>query len=102
MKAIEGALGALMRDKIEQSKNYDETGITRCLILRAKLMLEAKEPLTALEDLQEVLVEDPNNIEVFCTQAKCMFLIGDFEKSLLLWHKAKKLRKKHPGLREAI
>ena len=45
MKAIEGALGALMRDKIEQSKNYDEAGITRCLLLRSKLMLEAKETL---------------------------------------------------------
>ena len=44
MKAIEGALGALMRDKIEQSKHYDVTGIPRCLLLRSKLMLEAKEP----------------------------------------------------------
>ena len=31
-----------------------------------------------------------------------MFLIGDFEKSLVLWHKAKKLRTKHPEVREAI
>ena len=45
MKAIEGALGALMRDKIEQSKHYDVTGIPRCLLLRSKLMLEAKEPI---------------------------------------------------------
>ena len=45
MKAIEGALGALMRDKIEQSKHYDVTGIPRCLLLRSKLMLEAKESL---------------------------------------------------------
>ena len=42
MKAIEGALGALMRDKIEQSKHYDITGIPKCLLLRAKLMLEAQ------------------------------------------------------------
>ena len=45
MKAIEGALGALMRDKIEQSKHYDVTGIPRCLLLRSKLMLEAKETI---------------------------------------------------------
>ena len=31
-----------------------------------------------------------------------MFLIGDFEKSLVLWHKAKKLRTQHPEVREAI
>ena len=31
-----------------------------------------------------------------------MFLIGNFEKSLVLWHKAKKLRRKHPEVREAI
>ena len=31
-----------------------------------------------------------------------MFLIGDFEKSLVLWHKARKLRKKHPEVKEAI
>ena len=42
MKAIEGALGALMRDKIEQSKHYDLTGIPKCLLLRSKLMLEAQ------------------------------------------------------------
>ena len=37
-----GALGALMRDKIEQSKHYDITGIPKCLLLRSKLMLQAK------------------------------------------------------------
>ena len=31
-----------------------------------------------------------------------MFLTGDFEKSLVLWHKARKLRKKHPEVKEAI
>jgi len=56
----------------------------------------------ALEDLDEVLLEDPDYIEVFCTQAKCMYLIGDYEKSLVLWHKAKKMRQKQPEVKEAI
>ena len=34
MKAIDGALGALMRDKIEQSLHYDPKGIPKCLLLR--------------------------------------------------------------------
>lgn len=34
MKAIDGALGALMRDKIEQSLHYDPQGIPKCLLLR--------------------------------------------------------------------
>ena len=32
------------------------------------MLLEGKEPLLALEDLDEVLAEDPTNIEIFCTQ----------------------------------
>ena len=31
-----------------------------------------------------------------------MYLIGDYEKSLVLWHKAKKMRQKQPEVKEAI
>ena len=34
MKAVDGALGALMRDKIEQAINFDPKGIPKCLLLR--------------------------------------------------------------------
>ena len=34
IKAIDQALGALMRDKIEQVPDFDENGITKCLLLR--------------------------------------------------------------------
>ena len=34
IKAIDQALGALMRDKIEQVPDFDESGITKCLLLR--------------------------------------------------------------------
>ena len=34
IKAIDQALGALMRDKIEQVPSFDEKLITKCLILR--------------------------------------------------------------------
>ena len=34
--------------------------------------------------------------------AKCMFLVGDFENSLLVWHKVKKIRGSTPEIKEAI
>ena len=34
MKAIDQALGSLMRDKIEQSPFFDPKGIPKCLLLR--------------------------------------------------------------------
>ena len=37
MKAVDGALGALMRDKIEQVLHYDPKGIPKCLLLRYKV-----------------------------------------------------------------
>ena len=34
MKAIDAGLGALMRDKIEQSPSFNPRGIPKCLLLR--------------------------------------------------------------------
>ena len=80
-------------------------------------MLMGNEPALALEDLKEVMSEEPDSIPGwiikvdykwitnstfyfdFFVQAKCMFLISDFEKSLVYWHKAKKLRE---GSQEVI
>ena len=50
-------------------------------------MLQAKEPKMALEDLASVLKDEPNNFVAICTEAHCMFLVGNFEKSLMVWHK---------------
>ena len=76
-------------------------------MIRAQLMVVANEPKMALEDIKEVLKDEPEDFLAICTkvviytfllynissyQAKCMFLVGDFEKSLVVWHKAKQLR----------
>ena len=34
LKTVDQALGALMRDKIEQAPTFDPKGIPKCLILR--------------------------------------------------------------------
>jgi len=102
MKAIDAGLGALMRDKIEQSPSFNPRGIPKCLLLRSKLMLMGNEPALALEDLKEVMSEEPDSIPGWIIKAKCMFLISDFEKSLVYWHKAKKLREGSQEVKDAI
>ena len=65
-------------------------------------MLLGNEPMLAMEDLKEVMKEEPNSIPGFCIMARSMFMTADFEKSLSLWHKARKLRERSPEVNEAI
>ena len=70
-----------MRDKIEQVPTFDSRGILKCLILRldslddslelegdffrSELLLLGNEPRLALDDLKEVMAEEPNNLQAF-------------------------------------
>jgi len=78
MKAIDQALGSLMRDKIEQSPFFDPKGIPKCLLLRSQLMLIGNEPRLALEDLKEVMAEEPESIPGYCIKVNLHFLTGTF------------------------
>ena len=71
-------------------------------LIRSELMLLGNEPMLAMEDLKEVMKEEPNSIPGFCIMARSMFMTADFEKSLSLWHKARKLRERSPEVNEAI
>ena len=55
-------------------------------------MLLGDSPKLAYEDTLEVLKEDPDDFFAICVKAKCMYMMGDFEKSLMVWHKARKIR----------
>ena len=56
------------------------------------MLLMADAPELAYADVVEVLNEDPDDFLATCVKAKCMFLMGDFERSLLVWYKARKMR----------
>ena len=60
--------------------------------LRSQLLLMGDAPELALGDVEEVLQEEPKNFQATCVKAQCMFLIGDFEQSLMVWHKARMIR----------
>ena len=60
--------------------------------LRAQLFLSGDDPRLAYEDILEVLKDEPEDFFATCVQAKCMFMMGDFEKCLMVWHKANKIR----------
>ena len=49
-------------------------------------------PELADADVVEVLSEDLDDYLATCVKVKCMFLIGDFERSLMVWYKARKMR----------
>ena len=65
-------------------------------------MLQAKEPKMALEDLASVLRDEPNNFVAICTEAHCMFLVGNFEKSLMVWHKGLNRKDKTSALLDSL
>ena len=64
---------------------------------RAELLLLGGAPKLAYEDTQEVLKDDPEDFFALCVKAKCMFMMADYEKSLMTWHKARKIR---PNVKE--
>ena len=49
-------------------------------------------PEVAYADVVEVLSEDPDDFLATCVKGRCMFLMGDFERSLMVWYKARKMR----------
>ena len=110
IKVINQALSALVRDKIEGIR-FEEAGVPKCMLLRqktlsryttakqsisssfrAQLLLNGDEPNLAYDDILEVLKENPDDFIATCVKAKCMYMMGDFEKCLLVWHKARKIR----------
>ena len=62
-------------------------------------MLVGGAPKLAYEDTQEVLNDNPEDFFALCVKAKCMFMLADYEKSLMAWHKARKIR---PNVKEVI
>ena len=56
------------------------------------MFLTGDEPGLAYEDILEVHKDDPEDFFATCVKAKCMFMMGDFEKSLVVWHQARKIR----------
>ena len=108
MSVINQALSALIRDKIEGLKFFAK-GVPKCLLIRynlsnifinictvprAELFLMGNAPDLACRDVVEILKEDPDNFVATCIKARCMFLMGDFVMSLMVWHQARKMRGK--------
>jgi len=51
------------------------------------------DPEWALKDILKVLAVLPNDFSAICTHAKAIYQMGQFERSLMLWHKAKKIKR---------
>ena len=84
MKAIDQALGALLRDKVQASNKFNPQGIPKCLLLRYKIQSEypneiryvnraqlavvGNEPKMALEDIKSVLKDEPEEFVAICTK----------------------------------
>ena len=63
-----------------------------CSAVRSQLFLLGDEPQLAFEDILEVLKDDPEDFSAICAKARCLFTMGEFEKSLMVWHQARKMR----------
>ena len=49
-------------------------------------------PKEALEDVLKVLKWRPNDFDGLCIHANIFHQLGQFERSLLVWHRVKKIR----------
>ena len=62
------------------------------VLCRAQLFLAGDEPELAYQDILEVLTDNPRDFSALCVKAKCLFMKGEFEKSLVLWHHVNRVR----------
>ena len=53
LTAVDKALTCLQKDRITKPLKFDKEGIPKCLLLRSRLMIMAKEPNFALEDIKQ-------------------------------------------------
>jgi hypothetical protein len=51
------------------------------------------EPKHALKDIQKVLDTTPRDFNAICTHAKIIYQLGQFERSLMVWHQARKMKR---------
>ena len=67
--------------------------LSNCLFcVRAKFQLMLHKPKEALEDVLKVLKWRPNDFDGLCIHANIFHQLGKFERSLLVWHRVKKIR----------
>ena len=59
-------------------------------------------PEKALVDIESVLKTTPNDFSALCIQAKIMNELGQFEKSLMIWHQARRVRIDRPEVSHII
>ena len=62
------------------------------IFYRAKFQLMLHKPKDALEDVLKVLKWRPNDFDGLCIHANIFHQLGQFERSLLVWHRVKKIR----------
>ena len=91
VRVVNQAIGALVRDK-EEGIRFSPKSLSKCHLLRAQLFLAGGEAEQALQDIVEVLKVDPRDFSALCVKAKCMFMKGEFEKSLVIWHHVNMIR----------
>lgn len=75
------------------------------LLSRSKCYLLLGEPQKALEDAESVLTEkvkDPNNPKAIYYKAEALYHLGDFELSLVYYHRGIKIRPEFDQFRLGI
>lgn len=62
------------------------------LIARSKCYLQLGEPEKALVDSEAALINDKNSIRAIYQKAEALYFLGNFEHSLMFFHRGLRLR----------
>lgn len=62
------------------------------LVARSRCFLQLGEPGKALQDAETALVLDKNNIRAIYQKAEALYYLGQFEHSLMFFHRGLRLR----------
>lgn len=65
---------------------------TNALIARSNCFLQLGEPIKALEDAETAINADKSNIRAIYQKAESLYYLGQFEHSLMFFHRGHKIR----------
>ncbi|KFB47534.1 AGAP011462-PA-like protein [Anopheles sinensis] len=96
-EADPGAILALGMREIKNG-NLDNAALEmnnndqNALVARSRCFLQLGEPAKALQDAETALVLDKNNIRAIYQKAEALYYLGQFEHSLMFFHRGLRLR----------
>lgn len=72
------------------------------LVARSKCYILLGQPQNGLKDAEAALAQDKNFTKAIYQKAEALYYLGDFERSLMYYHRGLRIRPEHEGFRMGV